>query len=97
MLEIDISDVDNFIETNKIIYPELENILNALFWRMCKSKENYYNERFKVYIIKSDGSNANIFVSLVIKYLYDINVKKVVCIMIEEKDTGKRIISKVKK
>lgn len=97
MLEIDISDVEVFIEENKKIYADLENILNALFWRMYKSKENYYNEKFQIYIIKSDGSNTNIFVSLVIKYLEETNTKKIICIMIEEKYTGKRIISEVKK
>lgn len=97
MLEIDILDVESFIEENKKIYTDLENIFNALLWRIYKSKESYYNNKLDVYIIKSDGSNSDIFVSLVIKFFEDLNIKKIICVMIEEKNTGKRIISEIKK
>ena len=96
MLEIDTRDIDYFLEEKKEIYPELIYIFKALCWRMYRSEEAYYNEKFDVYIIKSDGFNADIFVSLVIKYNETENIKKILCMMIESKLTGERYISKVR-
>lgn len=96
MLEIDTRDIDNFLEEKKKVYSELNDIFNALCWRMYRSEETYYNEKLDVYIIKSDGFNSNIFVSLVIKYDKISDIKKIICIMIENKETGKREISEVK-
>lgn len=67
MLEIDTTNIDSFLEEKNKIYPELSYIFKALCWRMYRSEEVYYNEKLDVYIIKSDGFNSNIFVSLVIK------------------------------
>lgn len=64
---------------------------------MYRSEETYCNDKLDVYIIKSDGFNSNIFVSLVIRYDKIKNIKKIICIIIENKTTGKREISKIKK
>lgn len=96
MLEIDTRDIDSFLEDKNKVYPQLNDIFNALCWRMYRSEETYYNDKLDVYIIKSDGFNSNIFVSLVIKYDRIKNIKKIICMMIENKSTGEREISEVK-
>ena len=96
MLEIDTRDIDSFLEEKNKVYPQLNDIFNALCWRMYRSEETYYNDKLDIYIIKSDGFNSNIFVSLVIKYDKIKNIKKIICMMIENKSTSEREISEVK-
>ena len=89
MLEIDTRDIYSFLEEKNKVYPQLNDIFNALCWRMYRSEETYYNDKLDVYIIKSDGFNSNIFVSLVIKYDKIKNIKKIICMMIENKSLAK--------
>lgn len=84
---VDATKIDSFLENHKILYPSLIDIVNGLSWRIMKGEKCYYNEKQKVYMIKSSGEGTNIYVTLAFKIADNIYV--IEGILVREKYSNK--------
>ncbi len=87
--EIDITNVIDFLNEKKKIYPVLSDIFKGLCWRLQRSEEIYYNDKHKVYMIKSNGGYSHgLFMTLAVKVDDNNKIKKIAAMIIEDKKNG---------
>ena len=82
--EVDATDVIDFLNEKTKTYPVLLDIFKGLCWRLQRSDESYYNNKHKVYMIKSNGCYG-LFMILAVRCDNENKIKKIVAMIIEDK------------